>query len=741
MDTKWKRSKKVISMLGWALGVSTLAVCAVANPVRVCGGLQETIAAADPEGSYEQSAWFRSEVEEMLDGLIRIGAGQPVLYSGTAMETTVTEDAAQGAASAEEGAASAEEILTETFGGWTSVVSATAIAGDGTAEEAEREWTPEEIKRSAELFLEQRRSDKNILFELKQDGEVLYDNLDGQVIGGAGNELPPQYDFLLKFDGKKAVILMDGVEQDVYGNGVYTADGTRWRIPGYENYRIPDDWKKSEITLAVRAVPVQYIEEDGTYSGTLYYIWQNFQWNRRYILGYCAALAAAVLCLIPAFVWRKGRREARMAIGAFLGKVPGELRLAVLGCLIWLEALYWRNGGGDGIGDAVFVLAALWALWLAVTDVRFGRKLFESSFLCRLLRFLQVKEGRLGIGERMERQFNRPFLLSLAVPVLLLGIICCLSDREQWAVLFMILLAVDAAALIGTLFFSAKSQKRLAANLVAADDCIRQICEGGQADADSQPADPELADLVQRVAELSDGLETAVEERLKSERMKVELVTNVSHDIKTPLTSIISYVDLLKQAEELPEELRDYVKILSAKSERLREIVQDVFEISRAASGQLPLKMERLDLGKLLRQTLADRKDTIEETSFQLRVNLPEEEVMVLADGQRMYRVFANLIENALKYSLEGSRIFLTLKKVDGKAEVRIQNTSKEELKEGKDFTERFVRGDESRTDGGSGLGLSIAKSFTEACGGDFHVETAGDSFTVIIAFPEDGER
>ncbi len=692
MDTKWKRSKKVISMLCWTLGVSTLAVCAVANPVRVCGGLQEAAAAADPEGSYEQSAWFRGEVEEMLDGLIRIGAGQPVLYSGAAMETTVTEDAAQGAA-------------------------------------------------SAELFLEQHRSDKNILFELKQDGEVLYDNLDGQVIGGSGNELPQQYDFLLKFDGEKAVILMDGVEQDVYGDGVYTADGAHWRIPGYENYRLPDDWKKSEITLAVRAVPVQYIEEDGTYSGTLYYIWQNFQWNRRYILGYCAALAAAVLCLIPAFVWRKSRREARTAIGTFLGKVPGELRLAALGCLIWLETLYWRSGGGDGIGDAVFVLAALWALWLAVTDVRFGRKLFESSFLCQLIRFLQIKEGGPGIGERMERQLNRPFLLSLAVPVLLLGIICCLRDREQWAVLFMFLLATDAAALIGILFFSAKSQKRMAANLRAADDCIRQICGGGQPDADSQPADPELADLVQRVAELSDGLETAVEERLKSERMKVELVTNVSHDIKTPLTSIISYVDLLKQAENLPEELRDYVKVLSAKSERLREIVQDVFEISRAASGQLPLKMERLDLGKLLRQTLADRKDTIEETSFQLRVNLPEEEVMVLADGQRMYRVFANLIENALKYSLEGSRIFLTLKKEDGRVEVRIQNTSKEELKEGKDFTERFVRGDESRTDGGSGLGLSIAKSFTEACGGDFHVETAGDSFTVLVAFPEDGER
>ena len=747
MDTKWKKSKRAISMSGWMLGVSALVACAVANPVRVCGGLQEAAAAMDPEGSYEQSEWFRSEVEEMLDGLIRIGAGQPVLYSGVAVETAVTmEETGQEAASAEEEGL-AGEIVTESFGGQTSTAwaTATAIAGDGaaeeTAEETEREWTPEEIRRSAELFLEQRRSDKNILFELKQDGEVLYDNLDGQAIGGPENELPLQYDFLLKFDGEKAVILMDGAGQDVYGDGVYTADGTHWRIPGYENYRLPEDWKRSEITLAVRAEPVQYVGADTIYSGTLYYIWQNFQWNRRYVLGYCATLAAAALCLIPAFVWRRYRKESRMAIGTFLGRVPGELRLAAGGLLIWVEALYWGNGGGDGIGDSIFVLAAFWAIWLAVTDMRSGRRLFESSFLCRLFRFLQEKEGKLAIQKRLERQLNRPFLLSLAVPALLLGIICNLKYRVQWSVPLMVLLAADAAALIGTLFFSAKSQKRLAASLGAADDCIRQICGGGRPDAASQPADPELADLVQRVARLSDGLETAVEERLKSERMKVELVTNVSHDIKTPLTSIISYVDLLKQAENLPEELRDYVKILSTKSERLREIVQDVFEISRAASGQLPLKMERLDLGKLLRQTLADREDIIEENGFQLRVSLPEEEVMILADGQRMYRVFANLIENALKYSLEGSRIFLNLKKEDGRVNVRIQNTSKEELEAGKDFTERFVRGDESRTDGGSGLGLSIAKSFTEACGGGFRVETAGDSFTVTVEFPEEERR
>ena len=164
--------------------------------------------------------------------------------------------------------------------------------------------------------------------------------------------------------------------------------------------------------------------------------------------------------------------------------------------------------------------------------------------------------------------------------------------------------------------------------------------------------------------------------------------------------------------------------------------MQDVFEVSKAASGQLPVEPENLDLGKLLRQTLADMDAQIRQSRLFMKVSLPEEPVFLFADGQRLYRVFQNLIQNALSYSLEGSRVFLTLKTEGSVALVTIRNTSAGELDGSVDFSERFVRGDASRTDGGSGLGLSIAKSFTEACGGTLRITTDADLFTVTTAFP-----
>ena len=181
--------------------------------------------------------------------------------------------------------------------------------------------------------------------------------------------------------------------------------------------------------------------------------------------------------------------------------------------------------------------------------------------------------------------------------------------------------------------------------------------------------------------------------------------------------------------------------MLEKKSLRLKGLIEDLFEISKATSGQLPMQMEMLDMGKLLRQTLADMNVQIEESGLAMRMTIPETPVMILADGQRLYRVFQNLIQNALKYSLSGSRIFLTLTDDGSVAVANIKNTSGVELDDSVDFTERFVRGDESRTDGGSGLGLSIAQSFTEACGGSFRVETIADLFVVTVIFPERREE
>ena len=278
--------------------------------------------------------------------------------------------------------------------------------------------------------------------------------------------------------------------------------------------------------------------------------------------------------------------------------------------------------------------------------------------------------------------------------------------------------------------------EELAKDLGALTDQIRAIREGSLTEPLRLSDDTDLKEAAENLNKIQQGMETALKEQTRSERMKVELVANVSHDIKTPLTSIISYVELLKQEEDLPEYVKEYVQILGEKSERLKTMVQDVFEISKAASNQLPVNLERLDLGKLLRQTLADMNAQISDSGLAVKTSIPEAPVMILADGQRLYRVFQNLIQNALQYSLEGSRIFLTLTDDGSVAVANIKNISGAELDDSIDFTERFVRGDESRTDGGSGLGLSIARSFTEACGGSFKVELNADLFTVTVEFP-----
>ena len=209
----------------------------------------------------------------------------------------------------------------------------------------------------------------------------------------------------------------------------------------------------------------------------------------------------------------------------------------------------------------------------------------------------------------------------------------------------------------------------------------------------------------------------------------------MSHDIKTPLTSIISYVEILKQEEELPDHIKDYIKILDEKSQRLNNMVQDVFAVSKAASGELPMQMEELDFVKLLSQTMADMEEQIQNSDVTFRTELPNVPVMILADGQRLYRVFQNLFQNAIKHSLKGSRVYVALRTENSLATASVKNTSLQELDKEKDFAERFTRGDQSRTDGGSGLGLSIAQSFTEACGGGFSWETDADLFVVKITF------
>ncbi len=239
--------------------------------------------------------------------------------------------------------------------------------------------------------------------------------------------------------------------------------------------------------------------------------------------------------------------------------------------------------------------------------------------------------------------------------------------------------------------------------------------------------------------EIEKGFNESLEEQMKSERMKINLVTNVSHDLKTPLTSIISYVDLLSREEDMSPVARDYVRILSEKSERLKNIVSDLFDLARSTSGDIDTDFEDLDLKKLVEQTLIDMEDSIEASEFQIRTDLPEKPVNIHSDGKKLYRVIQNLIDNALKYSLKGTRIYVDLEEEKGKAVLGIKNTAGYEMNFSKDeILQRFFRGDQARSGDGSGLGLSIAESFTRVSGGDFDLQVDGDQFKVLVTFPLD---
>lgn len=239
----------------------------------------------------------------------------------------------------------------------------------------------------------------------------------------------------------------------------------------------------------------------------------------------------------------------------------------------------------------------------------------------------------------------------------------------------------------------------------------------------------------QKLNSIQDKVRESVEQQIQSERLKVELVTNVSHDLKTPLTSIISYIDLLKKME-LDEEASSYVQILDKKAQKLKVIVYDVFSIAKATSG-VEVNLAKLDFVMLLNQCIADAEDKIANSGKTVKVNINADSAMVMGDGDKLYRVFQNIVDNALNYSMDGTRIFLDVYKKADSIIFSAKNVSATPINFTEDeIIERFVRGDKSRTDGGSGLGLSIAKSFTEACGGIFRVELDGDMFKAIVEMP-----
>lgn len=264
-------------------------------------------------------------------------------------------------------------------------------------------------------------------------------------------------------------------------------------------------------------------------------------------------------------------------------------------------------------------------------------------------------------------------------------------------------------------------------------DGLRKVKEGDLHHTIDIPGDGELAQLAADINGFTEGLNRAVANEVKSERMKSELITNVSHDLRTPLTAIITYVDLLKQESD-PDKIKEYVDILDQKSQRLKTLTDDLFEAAKVSSGSLPVNFETIDIVALISQGLGELDEKIRERQLEFKLNYARDKMLIQADGKLLWRAVENLLSNILKYAQEGSRVYIDLEDAGSSVTLTMKNISAFELNvSAEELMERFKRGDESRSSQGSGLGLSIAKSMIEIQQGNFRVDIDGDLFKVTI--------
>jgi len=296
-----------------------------------------------------------------------------------------------------------------------------------------------------------------------------------------------------------------------------------------------------------------------------------------------------------------------------------------------------------------------------------------------------------------------------------------------------------------TLLFWGLEKLILLPIVLAVSLMLRRLERGGQAIAegdlnyqvDSRHMLPVFKRHAEHLNRIGEGMNRAVEERTKSERMKTELITNVSHDIKTPLTSIINYADLIGKEPCENEKITEYAEVLHRQSERLKRLIDDLVEASKASTGNLDINLAPCEVGVLLTQTAGEYEYRLREQGLELVTRQPDKPLNIMADGRRLWRVFDNLMNNVCKYSQSGTRVYLTLERLNGQAVISFKNTSREELNLTPDeLMERFVRGDAARKSEGSGLGLSIARSLTELQRGSMELTVDGDLFKVVLKFP-----
>lgn len=517
------------------------------------------------------------------------------------------------------------------------------------------------------------------------------------------------------------------------------------------------DYAYPEATKIWVGVDTKYPAHDGFWQG-----YQNFYHYGAYMLqSAIVALAAGLLYLLLWFyltctegraVDEEGNRC--VSLTAFDSVIPTEGALvlvcgaAVIGLVILMVLLEltgidptspWALADLTGSARtlsiamlAVYVFLADWAamffFYSLVRRIK-ARSLWKNSYLKRLF-------GR-AVRFGWKVYDNSDIVLRTWLPYaafVLFNVAMLLFAFAGAGVLSCIILAAADIFVGIVLFRSAKEQQEIVNGI--------EIIAGGQTEhqVDTDNMHGDNLTLANSVNSIGKGIKEAVEISMKDERMKADLITNVSHDIKTPLTSIINYVDLIKREQVDNEKIRGYINVLDEKSQRLKQLTDDLVEASKISSGNINLHFERIDLAELMNQTLGEFSEKFEQRKLITVMNINAPHAVIEADSRRIWRVIENLFNNIYKYAMEGTRVYLTIDHVpdkDGYIALTVKNISATALNcDPAELTERFIRGDESRTTEGSGLGLSIAKNLTEAQNGTFEIRLDGDLFKVILTFP-----
>ena len=444
-------------------------------------------------------------------------------------------------------------------------------------------------------------------------------------------------------------------------------------------------------------------------------------------------IVASLIFLISAAGHRK---RSDGIVPSFLDKLPFDI-LSVL--FITFEALlliFWDNSDGELPVICILILCGVVAFvfFLLSIAVRIKRGGFFKNTLVywlgrKICAFISMIYKNIGI-------LWKAILIMLAIAAAEFVVILCSCPEEPGTGIMLILWIIEKVIMFSFIIYMIVQMKTLqkGSEALAKGDLNRTV--------ETKRMLPEFRKHAENLNRIGEGMAEAVEEKMKSERLKTELITNVSHDIKTPLTSIINYVDLLEKTDIQEENAKEYLNVLKRQSERLKKLIEDLMEASKASTGNLPVNMERLEAGVVLTQIAGEYEEKLAGNDLKLVLTKPEEPVYMEADGKHLCRVIDNLMNNVCKYSQPGSRVYIDLAGNDEKVILTFKNMSKYQLNISSDeLMERFVRGDSSRNTEGNGLGLSIAGSLMELMHGSLKLNVDGDLFKVILVFKNNTKK